>query len=231
MKYEMLFFDLDHTLWDFESNAYDTMQDLYNLHQLKDKGIKDFSLFFEHYSIHNTRLWDMYTKGQIEQDILKWKRIWLTLNDFSIDNALLSQTMSKEFLDILPKKTKLLPDAINTLEYLKNKGYMMSLLTNGFEKIQQEKVKNSRIEHFFENIITSERSTYLKPNPGIFYYAMNFCGVQGNKTIMIGDNQDADIQGGINAGIDTIWINAEKKKPHVKATYEVNCLRDLKTIL
>src|SRR5690349_14353000 len=102
MQYKHLFFDLDHTLWDFEANAKETLHELYNLNQLHTKGIHDFALFFQRYSYHNERLWDRYTKGFVKQEELRWKRMWLTLLDFKIVDESLAKDMAVQFLERLP---------------------------------------------------------------------------------------------------------------------------------
>ena len=95
MQYKHLFFDLDHTLWDFETNAKETLYELYEMNQLKEKGVHDFNLFYERYSYHNERLWDRYTKGFIKQEELRWKRMWLTLLDFKIADEALVKHLGK----------------------------------------------------------------------------------------------------------------------------------------
>jgi len=97
-------FDLDHTLWDFETNAKETLNDLYLRHELINRGIEDFDAFFTKYSYHNERLWDKYTKGFIKQDELRWKRMWLALLEYKIADETLSKNMSVDFLDLLPTK-------------------------------------------------------------------------------------------------------------------------------
>ena len=106
MKYRHLFFDLDHTLWDFETNSRQTMEDVFESNNLFSKGISSFDDFFERYSYHNHRLWDRYTKGFIKQDELRWKRMWLALLDFKVANEALSKQMAVEFLEKLPSKKK-----------------------------------------------------------------------------------------------------------------------------
>ncbi len=231
MQYKHLFFDLDHTLWDFEANAKQTLIQLYKSNELKAKGVPDFDLFFERYSYHNERLWDRYTKGFIKQEELRWKRMWLALLDFKLADEPLSRQMGVEFLDLLPTRNTLFPYTIEILEYLKAKSYQMHLVTNGFEKVQYSKIKNARIETYFEQVITSEASGSLKPNKEIFDYAFTKAGALPEESIMIGDNLDADIQGGINAGIDTIFVNHLKVVPHVQATYMVHHLKELENIL
>jgi len=231
MKYQHLFFDLDHTLWDFETNARQTLSDLYELNTLQARGIDDFAVFFERYSYHNTRLWDRYTKGFIKQDELRWKRMWLALLDFKLADEHLSRQLALQFLEHLPGKKELFPYTIEILSYLKEKKYRMHLITNGFEKVQHSKIQSSNLHSFFEEVITSEGSNSLKPNKEIFDYALSRTGAKAEESIMIGDNLDADIQGGINAGMDTIFVNHLQVEPHIKATYMITHLKQLEDIL
>lgn len=231
MKYRHLFFDLDHTLWDFETNAKATLSDLYQQNELSARGIPDFSAFFDRYSYHNERLWDRYTKGFIKQEELRWKRMWLALLDFKLADEPLSKKMAVEFLEQLPTKNSLFPYTREILQYLKEKKYHLHLVTNGFEKVQHHKLKLSNLHLFFEQVITSEASNSLKPNKEIFDYALLKSGAEKEESIMIGDNQQADIQGGINAGLDTIFVNHIKVEPTVKATYTIYHLKELENIL
>lgn len=228
--YKHLFFDLDHTLWDFETNARETLAELHVINELEAKGVNDFNLFFERYSFHNDRLWDRYTKGFIKQDELRWKRMWFTLLDFKIGNEVLSKAMSVQFLDRLPYRKNLFPYTVEILDYLRNKGYRMHLITNGFEEVQLCKLSSSNLTQYFEEIITSEKSNSLKPHKQIFDYALNKTGAEVAESIMLGDNLDADIQGAINAGMDTVFVNHLKVQPHVIPTYTVQHLKELEAI-
>jgi putative hydrolase of the HAD superfamily len=230
MKYRHLFFDLDHTLWDFEANAKESIKEVYDLNGLHARGITDFEAFFKSYSAHNERLWDRYTKGFIKQEELRWKRMWFALLDFKIGDEGLSKLMSAEFLERLPLKKNLFPYTIEILEYLTNKGYILHLVTNGFESIQHSKLDNSNLRNYFAEIITSEASNSLKPNKEIFEYALSKSGAAIEESIMIGDNLDADIKGGMDAGLDTVFVNHLKIQPHIKATYMIYHLKELETI-
>jgi putative hydrolase of the HAD superfamily len=233
MKYKHLFFDLDHTLWDFEANAKETLQELYELNNLPALGIPAFDHFFEKYSYHNTRLWDRYTKGLIKHEELKWKRMWLALLDFKLADESLARKMAIEFLERLPLKKNLFPYTIEILTYLKHKGYQLHLITNGFDVTQKSKLENAELTGFFVEVITSETSQSLKPNKEIFEYAIQKCGATCSESIMIGDNLDADIQGGINAGLDTIFVNHLDIEvlPHIRPTYVITHLKELEEIL
>ena len=231
MVYKDLFFDLDHTLWDFELNSKETMQELYINHQIAALGITDFDAFFNIYTAHNHRLWDRYAKGFIKQEELRWKRIYLSLLDFKIANEQLSKDMSLEFLQILPTKKKLFPHTIEILNYLKEKDYKMHLITNGFESVQIQKIKNAEIAHYFNEVVTSETSNSLKPNKEIFEFALKSSNAVLSESIMIGDNETADIQGGINIGMDTVFVNHLKVAPTLPATYTITHLKELEEIL
>jgi len=231
MKYQHLFFDLDHTLWDFETNAKQTLAELYITHSLEAKGVPGFEQFFERYSYHNHRLWDRYTKGFIKQDELRWKRMWLALLDFKLADEPLARQLGIQFLEYLPTRKSLFPYTLEILKYLKEKKYRMHLVTNGFETVQRHKIQNANLHPFFEQVITSEASGSLKPNKEIFDYALARAGAITAESIMIGDNLDADIQGGINAGMDTIFVNHLHITPHVKPTFTVYHLKELENIL
>lgn len=230
-QYKHLFFDLDHTIWDFETNAKATLYDIFVLNNLEEKGIDSFDNFFTQYSIHNHKLWDKYTKGQIKQDELKWKRMYLGLLEYKIADEQLARKMGLEFTQILPDKTNLFAYTKEILAYLKNKNYKLHLITNGFEDLQASKLMNTNIKHFFEEVITSEASNSLKPNKEIFDYALQKTNANVDESIMIGDNVDADIEGGINAGLDTIYVNHINNKKYERANYTIFHLKELEEIL
>jgi putative hydrolase of the HAD superfamily len=139
--------------------------------------------------------------------------------------------MSFDYLDILPHKKNLFPYTIEILEYLKAKGYQMHLITNGFESVQFKKIENSKLSPYFIEVITSEGSNSLKPNKEIFEYALDKTNASLNKSIMIGDNESADIQGAINIGMDSIFVNHINAVPTVPATYTITHLKELENIL
>ena len=231
MAYKDLFFDLDHTLWDFETNSKETIQELYNTHRLEALGIVDFDGFYNTYSAHNHRLWDRYTKGFIKQEELRWKRVYLSLLDFKVANEPLAKEIAQAYLEILPNKKHLFPYTIEILDYLKQKDYKMHLITNGFESVQFKKIKNSGIADYFIEVITSESSNSLKPHKDIFEYALRNANATIAESIMIGDNESADIQGGINIGMDTVFVNHIQTTPTIPATYTITHLKELETIL
>ena len=230
--YEQLFFDLDHTIWDFDTNSEATLLDLFHELKLNELATGDFNHFHKTYHHHNEIYWDRFRKGFINREELRWKRMWRTLVDFKITDETLAKQMSERYLDILPTKTNLFPHCIELLEYLTEKKYPMHLITNGFEKTQYQKIKNSGIDRFFTHMVTSEQAGIMKPHAAIFEYALNLTKSTAEKCIMIGDTLEVDILGAKNMGMDTVYFNPAK--PHndkVIPTYVIGSLNELKTIL
>lgn len=233
-KYHHLFFDLDHTLWDFEANSRQTLEELYHELELKNRGIHDFDLFHKNYLVHNDKLWDRYRNGFIKVDELRWKRMWLALLDFKIADEPLARAMGVRFLDLLPTRKLLFPHTIEMLDYLSNKNYRLHLITNGFEKTQHGKLKSSGLDKYFIEVITSEGSNSLKPHKEIFEFAFRKTGAVPEQSIMIGDTIDVDILGAVNAGIDQVHVNHLTREPvpvnGKLPTYTVYSLKELEGI-
>ena len=229
--YKHLFFDLDHTLWDFEANSRQTLAEMYTEMKLAERGVDDFEKFIRNYLVHNEKLWDRYRKGYIKTEELRWKRMWLTLLDFKIGDEKLARSMGAVFLDTLPTRNILFPHATEILQYLANKNYVLHLITNGFEKTQHAKLKNAGLDAFFKEVITSEGSNSLKPQKAIFDYALQKTNAAVNESIMLGDDIDVDIAGARGAGLDQVYVNhLNKPLPVIQPTYTVGSLRELEQI-
>lgn len=234
IKYRHLFFDLDHTLWDFEANSRQTLEELYHSLNLQERGIGNFDLFHKNYLLHNDKLWERYRNGFIKVDELRWKRMWLSLLDFKIADEPLAREMGVRFLDLLPTRKLLFPHTTEILDYLTAKKYQLHLITNGFEKTQHGKLKSSGLDGYFKEVITSEGSNSLKPHKEIFEYAFKKTGAIPEESIMIGDTIDVDILGALNAGIDQVHVNHLTNQIELingqKPTYTVYSLKELENI-
>ena len=234
MKYKHLFFDLDHTIWDFEANSRTTLVELYEEMKLKERGVHDFDLFHKNYLAHNERLWERYRKGFVKQEELRVKRMWLSLLDFKIADEPLAKKMGDRFLEMLPTRTILFPYTIEILNYLTEKKYELQLITKGFENTQHSKLKHSGLSPYFKQVITSEGSNSLKPNKEIFDFAFQKTGATPDESIMIGDTMEVDILGAINAGIDQIHVNHLTNEPESingkLPTHTVYSLKELEGI-
>ncbi len=195
-------------------------------------GVTDSASFISVYHHHNEIFWDRFRKGYITRDELRWKRMWRTLLDFKIMDESLARKISERYLDILPTKKNLFDDTVMILEYLREKNYVMHLITNGFEKTQHLKIRNSGIDHFFTHVITSENAGIMKPHKAIFDFALAKAGILSHQSLMVGDTLDADISGAISAGIDTAYFNpAVPATAEIQPTYTIENLAELKKFL
>lgn len=228
--YKHLFFDLDHTLWDFETNSKETLREIFYKHELDKKLTPHFDAFSQRYSYHNKRLWNRYHHGYITQQELRWKRMWLALVDFKEGSETLARQLAAEYLTILPTKTALFPYTSEIIQYLLQKNYQLHLITNGFEEVQISKLRNSNIDAHFTHIITSEKAMSLKPHKAIFDYALGLAKATHTESIMIGDNLDADIKGAMDAGLDTVFVNHINEITNIKPTYTIHHLQELESI-
>jgi putative hydrolase of the HAD superfamily len=231
LKYKHLFFDLDHTLWDFDANAEESLTELYRFFNLESKAIGSFTQFYQIYLNHNKILWSRYEKGYIAIEELKWRRMWRTLLDFHIADEKLAKDMSEFFLESLPTKKRVFDYTYEILEYLTEKKYSLHLITNGFEKTQRLKLKSSSLLNYFTHIVTSECSNSVKPKKEIFEFALNKAQCKNEEAIMIGDNLEADIFGAKNVGMDTVFVNHINEKNCTGPTYTISHLRELENIL
>ena len=230
-KYKHIFFDLDHTLWDFSKNARQAMEIVYDSQKTQSLTKVDFNTFFSYYSQINDLYWRLYAQGKITQEDLKKKRFTKAFAHFLVFNETLIQTFAKEYLQLLPFQTNLFHNCKPILEYIKEQGYRMHIITNGFDDIQHLKMKHSGITDYFNNVVTSEKAGVAKPNKGIFELAIKLASCNLQESIMIGDNIDIDIAGAVAIGMDSVHINHIDNTICSQPTYTFFDLIDLKQIL
>lgn len=226
MKYRHLFWDLDHTLWDFERNSKLALQELFDEKQLASKLGADFSDFHSTYKRYNEWLWEKYRHGLVSKADLRINRFLNTLVHFGNEDRAMAKWMEEEYLKRSPYMPYLMPGAMDVLEYAKSK-YTMHVITNGFEEVQHIKLDKSGLEPFFAEIITSESVGVRKPDPYIFKYALRKTGATQTDALMIGDNWDADVMGAKESGIDQVFFNPDKKEINLEPTFEIMELMEL----
>lgn len=230
MKYTCILFDLDHTLWDYETNSAETLHELYHQHQLEKSGVPSFATFSRAFSEVNTELWVQYDLGKLHRDVIRYKRFHKILLHLGVDNYELSLKLSEEYVSRSPKKSSLMPHAIETLNYLYER-YPLIIVTNGFDEIQSTKLAASGITHYFKSVVTSARAGYKKPAREIFEFALDEGGFRHHEAVMIGDNLITDIGGARNASVDTIFFNPNRIRHEEPVTHEISDLKELQAIL
>ena len=205
-----LFFDLDHTLWDFERNSKLTFQKIFS--ELKINIPLEH--FIKNYRPINLSMWKKYRKNIISQKELRYVRLKKTFESLNktIEPKIIND-ISKLYIDYLSSYPHLFPGTINVLNELSDR-YNLHIITNGFKNIQYKKLESSGIVKFFKNVFTSEDFGYKKPHPLIFKKALEITDTSPNSAIMIGDNLEVDILGSIQQGMQAIHFNSNKDPLH-----------------
>lgn len=229
-RYNCIFFDLDHTLWDYETNSAETLLELYDQYDLQSKGVSTSSQFTQQFRDVNTKLWVQFDTGAITSDVIRTERFKLVLEPFGVKDQSLCDDLARDYLTICPQKGHVMPHAIEVLDYLSGQ-YKLSVITNGFEEIQHMKLKSSNLTHYFDHIVTSQRAGSRKPSCAIFNFALDCYNIKNHEALMVGDNLITDIGGACNAYIDAVFFNPEKISHDGHSAYEINCLSELRTIL
>ena len=221
-----IFFDLDHTLWDFDKNSEITYKIIFEELKIDVSLVK----FLGAYTNINKNLWKLFREEKIDKETLRYKRLKDTFTEISVvvpDELLF--IIADQYVYHLSKQTHLLDGTIKLLEYLKPK-YTLHIITNGFAEVQEGKLNNTNLAAYFDVIVNSEMAGVKKPNPIIFETALGLANVSKATSLMIGDSLEADVFGALNFGIDAICYNYhnENLPSHVKY---VNHLEELMYIL
>lgn len=230
-KYAHIFFDLDHTLWDFEANSRAALALIFVEMNLSASGIATLDEFMAHYKPLNANCWALYKKGKIKKEELRHRRFADTLARFGIADSALGARMGEAYLDLSPRQTALLPGALETLDYLAGRGYPMHIITNGFSEVQHLKMERSGLAPYFDLIIISEKVGVNKPDKRVFRHALDAAGATKEGSVMIGDDLHADILGARGAGIDQIYFNPHGHAHKRTLTHEIGRLDELLKIL
>lgn len=229
-QYTCIFFDLDHTLWDYETNSKETLQELFLAYSLAGKGVADFSSFHREFKRVNAELWVLYDAGKIGSEVIRAERFKQILEVFNAFEEKLCAEISHEYLYACPKKANLMPDAISTLDYLSKK-YRLSIITNGFEEIQNTKLTAGNLHKYFDHIVTSQHAGFKKPSRKIFEYTLAKNNIASHQAVMIGDNLVTDIGGARQASIDSVFFNHEQITHDSEIHVEINKLKELCELL
>lgn len=221
-----IFFDLDHTLWDFEINSNIAFRTIFNNYKLNVNTEK----FLNYYSIINRKYWKLFREDSITKDELRYRRLKETFDTINIvvPDAIINK-LSLDYIRVLPMNNFLVDGTIELLNYLQPK-YKLHIITNGFTEVQHRKIKNSNLSEYFYEIITSERAGAKKPDPKIFKYALEIAGATPTESLMIGDNWEADIMGAKNMKLSAIYCNFNRE-PVSERIRTVPNLLDLKKYL
>ena len=230
MKYRHLFFDLDHTIWDFDKNAEEALNELYGVYGLRELGLDSADLFIQTYTRNNHRLWAEYHTGKITKDQLREARFRQTFLELGMEPEVIPVGFEDAYVKLCPTKTNLFPDAHETLQYLSSK-YTLHLISNGFQESTVIKISGTDIGKYFQNVIISEVVGVNKPDKAIFEHAINLAGATIPASLMIGDSLEADIYGAINIGMDAIFFNPNGLEKPDDVPVQITSLKELTEML
>ena len=221
-----LFFDLDHTLWDFDKNSAFAFDAIF-----KERGFAiSLQDFLNIYIPRNQHYWKLYQINQISHEELRYFRLKDVFDalKFEVSDVIIDQ-ISDDYINYLPEHNHLFDGAIEILDYLKP-NYKLHIITNGFASVQTKKLNNSKIGHYFDTITNSEMAGVKKPHPTIFDFALSLANALKEESLMIGDSYEADIIGAQEAGIEAIFFNEQNFEVD-NSVLQINHLLDLKNIL
>ncbi|MDG2371517.1 MAG: YjjG family noncanonical pyrimidine nucleotidase [Flavobacteriaceae bacterium] len=225
-KVKTIFFDLDHTLWDFDRNSSLAFKHIFNIYDFPFSH----SEFLKWYVPINHKYWRDYSENKISKEKLRIRSLQKTFNCLNFNyKAEYINEISNEYIKTLPTKTFLFEGVIDLLEKLKPI-YDLHIISNGFEDVQYKKMKLSGLLPFFDKIITSENANSKKPDSKIFNYALRLTNENPQNCLMIGDNLIADILGAINVGMNAIHYNSNNESIHYKCPI-VSSYKDLDKLL
>lgn len=221
-----VFFDLDHTLWDFDKNSELTFETIFK----RNHPTIETKVFIDKYVPINQACWKLYQYDKISHDELRYNRLKYSFEalNYTISDEEI-ESIAQEYIQRLPDNNHLFDGTFDVLEYL-NQKYKLHIITNGFAEVQFKKLTNSNIGSYFQTITNSEMAGVKKPNPIIFEYALDLAKAKKENSIMIGDSLEADVEGALNAGFDAIFFN-ESKMQVEKGIKQVNHLLELKKYL
>lgn len=228
--YKCIFFDLDHTLWDYETNSCEALKELYDRYNLGSRGAEPFEHFYEGFVRINTEIWDSYDRGLVGRDAIRFERFHRVFLNAGINDYDESLKFSEDYVTESPRRKNLVPHAKELLDYLHDR-YPMFIITNGFDEIQSTKLDSAGITGYFNGVVTSARAGFKKPQREIFEFALRQNGFDAADTIMVGDNLLTDMAGARNASIDSVFFNPNKVSHDAAVTYEINSLQELHRIL
>ena len=221
-----VFFDLDHTLWDFDTNSALTFEAIFK----KSYPTIEIEKFIEHYVPINQACWKLYQYDKITHDELRYNRLKFSFDALNYDiSDEQIDSVAHEYIQGLPENNNLFEGTYEILEYL-SANYRLHIITNGFADVQYKKINNSNLGGYFQTITNSEMAGVKKPNPIIFEHALDLAKAKKESSVMIGDCLEADVKGALDAGLGAIFFNANKIKVP-ENIIQVNHLLELKKYL
>jgi putative hydrolase of the HAD superfamily len=227
-KVKHIFFDLDHTIWDFDKNSREALSELFVQLEL-NKEIESFDRFMKKYRQINKKYWNLYRQNKVTKEQVRTGRFEDTLKFFNFTEFKhKGLELSNAYVSLSPTKTNLFPYTHDVLKRLSVK-YKLHIITNGFVEVQHIKLEKSNLKQYFDVIVCSEETGEKKPHKDVFNLALNRANTIPEESVMIGDSKEADVNGALRVGMNAIWFNPGNVKAK-SSLIQINCLSELSTI-
>ncbi len=220
-----MIFDLDNTIWDFETNSREALDELYHKTKVENNIEHDFDFFHRNYVEINYKCWSDYEKGLINKHQLRYGRFYDAFARTNFHDRRVIDSVADRYVEISRTKTVVFEGTYEVLDYLSKK-YKLAIITNGFSEVVKHKMVNCKLDQYFNYVQTSEDAGVQKPHVNIFNLVMKQFGVTNQESIMIGDNLETDIMGGKNAGMRTILFDPKNTNVNYD-DFKITNLREL----
>lgn len=226
MSYKIALLDADNTLLDFNRSEHNALCDC-----LAARGVSMRPEIVERYSKINDDHWKMLERGEITREFLRINRFAQFFREYGLDHD--PTQMADDYLLALSTKSYLLDGALELCEHLYGRCRLF-IITNGNTHVQKGRFDLCPLAPLFENCFISEELGHSKPEKAYFdLVASMIPDFDPRETIVVGDSLTSDIQGGINAGLDTCWFNPQSKPlpAHMTPTYVAHSLGEIEKII
>lgn len=229
MTIDHIFFDLDRTLWDFDRNSHEALSQIFDRLELHTQ-IQNKRAFISDYKRINEQMWAEYRQGTLPKEQLRVGRFLKTLKKYGIDDYTIAETYSESYIALCPHLTLLFPNAIETLETLKNRGKKMHIITNGFSEVQHLKLQKSGLEKYFDVVLCSDAFGASKPDARIFHEALKLSGAAPKFSAMIGDHLETDVLGANAVGMQGLLFDPKNEYKNVLGVHKIRGLEELQML-
>ena len=221
---EYVFLDLDDTILDFKKSEYIAIGKT-----MSDYGVEPTDALRRRYHEINKWHWEQLELGKLTRPQVLEGRFAAFFGELGVQVD--ASEVAENYMQNLSAGHDFLPGAEEATERLSKK-YRLFLASNGTAYVQHRRMTDANLYRFFEVVFVSEEIGHNKPTKA--YFEKCFARIPGfdvSKAVMVGDSLSSDIQGGINAGMKTVWVNPSRGVGKIKADYEIESLTQLEALL
>lgn len=227
-KIKHIFFDLDNTLWDTDKNSKLTLQKMFDDMQVREKYKIDFSDFYTKYYYRNEHLWALYRQEKVTKNDILGHRFTDTFLELGIDDKHICDYFNEYFISKVVENNNLVDYAEETLKYLKQKGYDLHIVSNGFIEPTERKVKDTPIKNYISTLTSGEEINKRKPAKEVFELSLKKAQAKAEESSFVGDDWEGDIIGGKNVGMFPVFFDYKQEGKYTQK--EIPVIKELREL-